>query len=241
MLTTSKINTFSVRKRSRINLQHWRKQPSFSRLVVAIGAAGLSACSDDNRRDVYIATDPYNCSQNTGLGFEQCELAYRKALLEAQQTAPRYRTLDDCRAEFGYYSCDPEENSSTSSSSASGGSGGGSGGGYKSSDNNGRSYGTTGKTVSAPEYFPRMTGFIVDTSNPKATQAFNPVFTHTDPATGRMALATADAEPLRAGKNGLMRAEPRYITGNVTAIQPGKTISRGGFGTRMAMRAGFGG
>jgi uncharacterized protein YgiB involved in biofilm formation len=234
MLTTNKINAFSVRKRSHINLQHWRKQPSFSRLVVAIGAAGLSACSDDNRRDVYIATDPYSCSQHTGLGFEECELAYRKALLEAQQTAPRYRTLDDCRAEFGYYNCDPENDTSTSGSSSAGG-------GSGSSYNNGRSYGTTARKVSAPEYFPRMTGFIVDTSNPKATQAFNPVFSHTDPATGRMALATADAEPLRAGKNGLMRAEPRYLNGSVTAIEPGKTISRGGFGTRMAMRAGFGG
>lgn len=230
------ISSGSNRKRSRINRERM-KQLNWQR-AVTLGASvlGISACSD-GRQDVYVATDPYSCAERSGMTFERCELAYRKALNEAAQSAPRYKNREECEQEFGFSNCEPESMSSSGSSGGSGGGGygGGGSGGYRGDG----AYHSGGTNPEPPRYYPRMTGFVMDGKNPGATQAYNPVFTHTDQK-GNMRLVTADAEPLESGKNGMMRANPQQV--HTPAASGGKqTLSRGGFGSRMAMKMSFGG
>ena len=222
------------RKRSALSARrmqqlHWQRL-----LTMAVSSGALVAC-DDGRQNVYVAIDPYSCQRQSGLSAETCELAYRRAMAEAALSAPRYQSREECEQEFGQYNCneDPYSSNNGSSSSGSGTTGFTGGGGYGS-----RSPGANTPSQ-PPRYQPRMTGFIVDADNIRSQQAWNPVFTHTD-SNGNMKLVTADAEALTPGKGEQMRVGSRAVS--TPSAGTGQTpLSRGGFGSRMSIKASFGG
>lgn len=102
-------------KRSKfINLEGMRKSRTlFALKPIAIGvtAAVLSACGD-NRQDVKIVTSVEDCVSNTTFELEQCEVAYRNALAEAEKTGPKYSSLRSCESEFGDNQCIATSNNS---------------------------------------------------------------------------------------------------------------------------------
>ncbi|WP_432454169.1 DUF1190 domain-containing protein [Agarivorans sp. QJM3NY_29] len=98
-------------KRSKfINLSAMRKlpvsAPSFivKPLVVAVSAAMLSACSEP-QEDAIVIESIDDCVTKTTFNEQQCAAVYRNAELEAERTAPKYSSRQDCEESFGYDGC----------------------------------------------------------------------------------------------------------------------------------------
>ena len=102
-------------KRSQfINLEGMRKTRSLFALrpiAICVAAAVLSACGDD-RQEVKIVSSIDDCVSNTSFDLEQCEVAYKNALLEAEKTGPKYSSLRSCESEFGDDQCIATSNNS---------------------------------------------------------------------------------------------------------------------------------
>ncbi len=209
---------------------------SFARSAVptTLWIGGLIAFQSifDGRDDVYVAKDDADCTRNTSLSAEQCELAYRRALRNAQQTGPKFRSQADCEAEFPDGQC-----SATTVSNDYGTSGGGYYGGTSSYWSSSRTQTTPGYRAMTPSQ-PQMAGFMVNPSSNSPTQPFNPVFSHRD-SRGRTSLVTAAGEKLRSGKNGLNRVSSHALTRPQSGTRA--TLNRGGFGRVMVARASAGG
>lgn len=101
-----------TRKRTHnIDLARMRKmvgKPAVKPLLAAIAGVGLAGCSSDE--DVRIAYSIEDCADNTGLTEEQCEIAYRRAIQEAQSSAPKFTDERDCEANFGFNNCARDDN-----------------------------------------------------------------------------------------------------------------------------------
>lgn len=86
-----------------IDLDRMRKKPAFelTRLATLVGGAiALTGCGSDNTEArIYPSTDA--CKADYPEHVEVCEAAYRQAVAEAAKTAPKFRTENDCEAEFG--------------------------------------------------------------------------------------------------------------------------------------------
>jgi uncharacterized protein YgiB involved in biofilm formation len=95
-------------KRSKnINLERMRKAPEkrlkLRPIVIGVAVALVSGCSSNER--VVVVKSPEDCASNTELSLEQCEVAYKKALTEAERTGPKYTSRQLCEAEFGTGQC----------------------------------------------------------------------------------------------------------------------------------------
>jgi uncharacterized protein YgiB involved in biofilm formation len=105
-------------KRSQsINLARMRKASGvFALKPLALCVATLFAAgcdSPEQQADIFKTLDECK-STYPDLGA-QCEMAFNEALHKAQDTAPKYGTLDDCVAEFGADRCVKQEKSDGSS------------------------------------------------------------------------------------------------------------------------------
>ena len=97
-----------------INLEGMRKSRTLFALkpiTIGITAAILAACGD-NRQEVKVVTSVEDCVANTSFDLEQCEVAYRNALAEAEKTGPKYSSLRSCESEFGDNQCIATSNNS---------------------------------------------------------------------------------------------------------------------------------
>ncbi len=95
-------------KRSKsINLTSMRKAPLLWKpLSASIALLSLVACgSGQQTEEVFLALNPNDCADKTELTLEQCEVAYQQAQAEAERTAPRFASRDDCYAEYGSGNC----------------------------------------------------------------------------------------------------------------------------------------
>lgn len=64
----------------------------------------ISACSDD-KREMKIYSSVSDCMDDNPSYSEQCKNAYQDAIKEAQKTAPKFQSRNDCAAEFGNENC----------------------------------------------------------------------------------------------------------------------------------------
>jgi uncharacterized protein YgiB involved in biofilm formation len=99
-------------KRSRqINLEQMRKRtpaPATTagrmvKLSLLLGSGYLLTGCDSQNAQLYRTLS--ECTLDNPLHPQQCDYAYRSALADWQQTAPRYRSMSDCAYEFGSSSC----------------------------------------------------------------------------------------------------------------------------------------
>jgi uncharacterized protein YgiB involved in biofilm formation len=94
-----------MQKRGQIsNLSRFRKHRALKPLALAVSSVLLASCST-NQEEVYVVETPEDCTYRTSMSYEQCEVAYKKALAEAERTGPRYDSAADCAAEFGNEQC----------------------------------------------------------------------------------------------------------------------------------------
>ena len=97
MKRTKSINRDAFRKAFR----PYRLAP----VAIAITAVfALSGCEESDET-VSLYMNAQECAQANPSQAAQCEDSYRTALQEAQRTAPKYATLEDCVAEFGDAQC----------------------------------------------------------------------------------------------------------------------------------------
>lgn len=97
-----------------INLDLMRKiKPKFILRPIALGvtAALLSACGN-NKQEVKIVSSVDECVSTTSLNLEECEVAYKNALTEAEKTGPKYKSVNACESEFGSGQCVQSQNQS---------------------------------------------------------------------------------------------------------------------------------
>jgi uncharacterized protein YgiB involved in biofilm formation len=98
-------------KRSKlVDLPRFRKAKAWAAAPLSIAvAAVLTGCSDSSEQ-VKFVTDVDDCVRNTSLDQQACELAYQKAIEEAEKTSPKYSSLANCEAEFGVPGCHSTSN-----------------------------------------------------------------------------------------------------------------------------------
>ncbi|MCC2614922.1 DUF1190 family protein [Aestuariibacter halophilus] len=94
-----------TRKRSStINLAQMRKHFTVKPLALGVASVMLSACGGD-RQDATVYTSVDQCVNDNPEQANICQTAYQEALVEAERTAPKYRSEQDCEYDFGPNQC----------------------------------------------------------------------------------------------------------------------------------------
>ena len=93
------------RKRSAsVNLSKMRKAFSPKPLALGVAAVCLSACGEE-KQEATIYTSANECINENPDAVEQCTTAYEEAVKEAERTAPKYNSQQDCEYDFGVDRC----------------------------------------------------------------------------------------------------------------------------------------
>ncbi|CAI1607568.1 DUF1190 family protein [Serratia fonticola] len=97
MKRTKNINKDTFRK----SWRSYRVAP----VALAISAVFMLAGCEQADETVSLYKNADDCSTSNPSMSEQCTTAYNNALKEAEKTAPKYATREDCIAEFGEAQC----------------------------------------------------------------------------------------------------------------------------------------
>ncbi|CDL79373.1 conserved exported hypothetical protein [Xenorhabdus cabanillasii JM26] len=98
----------TMKRTKEINRDNFRKAWRNYRLApvaLAVSAVFMLSACEQNDETVSLYTNADECSQANPSQSEQCTTAYNSALKEAEKTAPKYATREDCVAEFGEQQC----------------------------------------------------------------------------------------------------------------------------------------
>lgn len=197
-----------MKRTKAINLERMKKRAagrsefSFKPFALVMAASTFVACSSSTK-EAKVYKDANQCiDQNPGLA-EQCEVAYKKALEESAASGPKYRTKQDCIAEFGERNCVP----------------------YVQGGNN--------------WFMPAVAGFmfakVLDGNRYQSSPLYTS-YSRSSPAYGQW--TTVDGSTHGRARYGSMRV-------NEKAFEPKpkvtRTISRGGFGSKVAAKSNWGG
>ncbi|MFI8417184.1 DUF1190 family protein [Serratia sp. NPDC078593] len=97
-----------MKRTKNINQETFRKSWRSYRVApvaLAIGAVLMLAGCEKTDETVSLYQNADDCSRANPSMSEQCTTAYNNALKEAEKTAPKYATREDCVAEFGEAQC----------------------------------------------------------------------------------------------------------------------------------------
>ncbi|NIG62830.1 MAG: DUF1190 family protein [Serratia symbiotica] len=97
MKRTKSINQEMFRK-------SWRSYP-MAPLALAISAVFILAGCENSDKTVAMYQNADDCSRSNPSMREQCTTTHHKALKEAEKTAPKYATREECVAKFGDAQC----------------------------------------------------------------------------------------------------------------------------------------
>ncbi|PHM28999.1 DUF1190 family protein [Xenorhabdus budapestensis] len=98
----------TMKRTKEINRDNFRKAWRNYRLApvaIAVSAVFMLSACEQNDETVSLYTNADECSKANPSQSEQCTIAYNNALKEAEKTAPKYATREDCVAEFGEQQC----------------------------------------------------------------------------------------------------------------------------------------
>ncbi|MBI6548836.1 DUF1190 family protein [Xenorhabdus lircayensis] len=204
MKRTKEINRDSFRKT-------WRSY-RLAPVALAISAVFMLSACEQNDETVSLYTNADECSQANPSQSEQCKTAYNNALKEAEKTAPKYASREECVAEFGEQQCTQAPAQA--------------GVGQAQAQNSSGSF-----------WMPLMAGYMMGRLMGGSSAPSQPLFTSksaSSPANGKFVDAT--------GKNyGPATAGGRSMTVPKTAMAPKpattSTITRGGFGDSVAKQS----
>ncbi|MBS9424327.1 DUF1190 family protein [Photorhabdus caribbeanensis] len=216
----------TIKRTKDINHDTFRKAWRSYRLApVAMAVSAvfmLSACEkSDETVSLYMNAD--ECSQANPSQSEQCTTAYNNALKEAEKTAPKYATKEDCIAEFGEAQCTQTPAQAGLGATAS------------STTTNGEAQAQ--QQQSGSFWMPLMAGYMMGRLMGGGSAPSQPLFSSksaTSPANGQFVDAS--------GKSyGPATAGGRSMTVPKTAMAPKPatttTITRGGFGDSVAKQS----
>ncbi|ELY5929306.1 DUF1190 family protein [Cronobacter turicensis] len=106
-----------MKRTKQINRAMFRKSWNARHLTpvaFAVTAAFMLAGCEKNDETVQLYQNADDCSTANPGKSAECTTAYNNALKEAERTAPKYATREDCVAEFGEDQCKQVNNSNTS-------------------------------------------------------------------------------------------------------------------------------
>ncbi|MCV9879705.1 DUF1190 family protein [Brenneria izbisi] len=195
-----------------INQETFRKGWRTYRLApvaLAVSAVFVLAGCEQTDETVSLYQNADDCSAANPSMSEQCTTAYNNALKEAEKTAPKYATREDCVAEFGEAQCTQAPAPAQAGMAAE-------------------------PQQSGSFWMPLMAGYMMGRMmGGGAGYAQQPLFTSkspTSPANGKFVDAT--------GRNYGNATTGRSITVPKTALAPKpattSTVTRGGFGETVA-------
>ncbi|MBA0020814.1 DUF1190 family protein [Xenorhabdus nematophila] len=206
MKRTKEINRESFRKT-------WRSY-RLTPVALAVGAVFMLSACEQNDETVSLYTNADECSQANPSQSEQCKIAYNNALKEAEKTAPKYATREECVAEFGEQQCTQPAQAGVGEPQAQ-----------------------AQQSSSGSFWMPLMAGYMMGRLMGGSSAPSQPLFTSksaSSPANGKFVDAT--------GKSyGPATAGGRSMTVPKTAMAPKpattSTITRGGFGESVAKQS----
>ncbi|GAA3898903.1 DUF1190 family protein [Gibbsiella dentisursi] len=202
MKRTKNINRETFRK----SWRNYRMAP----VALAVSAVFMLAGCEKADETVSLYQNADDCSRSNPSMTEQCTTAYNNALKEAEKTAPKYATREDCVAEFGEAQCTqaPAQAGMAAESQSSG-----------------------------SFWMPLMAGYMMGRMMGGAGFAQQPLFTSKNPASpanGKFVDATGkNYGPATAG--GRTMTVPKTAMAPKPAVT--NTITRGGFGESVAKQA----
>ncbi|WP_409160299.1 DUF1190 family protein [Pectobacterium sp. B2J-2] len=202
-----------MKRTKNINQEMFRKEWRTHRLApvaLAVSAVFFLAGCEQTDETVSLYQNADDCSAANPSMSAQCTTAYNNALKEAEKTAPKYATKEDCVAEFGEAQCTQTPAPAQAGTAAESQQGGG------------------------MSWMPLMAGYMMGRMmGGGAGFAQQPLFspkTPASPANGQFVDAT--------GKNYGNATTGRTMTVPKTALAPKpattSTITRGGFGETVA-------
>ncbi|EOC0576828.1 DUF1190 family protein [Cronobacter sakazakii] len=106
-----------MKRTKQINRAMFRKSWNAGHLTpvaFAVTAAFMLAGCEKNDETVQLYQNADDCSAANPGKSAECTTAYNNALKEAERTAPKYATREDCVAEFGEDQCKQVNNTNTS-------------------------------------------------------------------------------------------------------------------------------
>ncbi|ELY2622684.1 DUF1190 family protein [Cronobacter malonaticus] len=106
-----------MKRTKQINRAMFRKSWNASHLTpvaFAVTAAFMLAGCEKSDETVQLYQNADDCSAANPGKSAECTTAYNNALKEAERTAPKYATREDCVAEFGEDQCQQVNNTNTS-------------------------------------------------------------------------------------------------------------------------------
>jgi uncharacterized protein YgiB involved in biofilm formation len=93
-----------MKRTKKINLDAMRKSRQLAPTVLAVSISlALVGCENAQTGKVYKTVD--QCVANNPDHAEQCEKAYQTALLEAEKSGPKYKSMADCAVDFDQSQC----------------------------------------------------------------------------------------------------------------------------------------
>ncbi len=205
MKRTKEINRDSFRKA-------W-KQYRLAPVALAVSAVFMLSACEQNDETVSLYTNADECSKANPSQSEQCTIAYNNALKEAEKTAPKYATREDCVAEFGEQQCTQAPAQAGVGSQAEAQSSGGS------------------------FWMPLMAGYMMGQLMGNRSAPSQPLFSSksaSSPANGKFVDATGKSYgPATAG--GRSMSVPKTAMAPKPATTT--TVTRGGFGDSVAKQS----
>ncbi|ALX96840.1 DUF1190 family protein [Serratia fonticola] len=199
MKRTKNINKDTFRK----SWRSYRVAP----VALAISAVFMLAGCEQADETVSLYKNADDCSTSNPSMSEQCTTAYNNALKEAEKTAPKYATREDCVAEFGEAQCTqaPAQAGMAAESQSSG-----------------------------SMWMPLMAGYMMGRMMGGGGYAQQPLFTSKNaasPANGKFVDASGKSYgPATAG--GRSMTVPKTAMAPKPAVT--NTVTRGGFGESVA-------
>ncbi|WP_192458363.1 DUF1190 family protein [Musicola keenii] len=106
-----------MKRTQNINHTRFRKRWSYSiaPIALAVGVSFVLSGCEQSDETVSLYQNADDCSKANPSMKEQCAVSYNNALKEAERTAPKYATREECASAFGDAQCTP---SSTASNAA---------------------------------------------------------------------------------------------------------------------------
>lgn len=217
-----------MKRTKNINQETFRKSWRSYRVApvaLAISTVFMLAGCEKTDETVSLYQNADDCSQANPSISEQCTTAYNNALKEAEKTAPKYATREDCVAEFGETQCTQAPATTAASTTTA-------------STTAPAQAGMAAESQSSGSFWmPLMAGYMMGRMMGGSSYAQQPLFTSKNgasPANGKFVDAT--------GKNyGPATAGGRTMTVPKTAMAPKpavtNTITRGGFGESVAKQS----
>jgi uncharacterized protein YgiB involved in biofilm formation len=211
------MRTITMKRTKNINKdifrKSWRSYP-VTPVALAISAVFILGGCEQTDDTVSLYQNADDCSRTNPSMSEQCTTAYNNALKEAEKTAPKYASREDCVAEFGETQCTQTSAPASASASAS-----------------------AQSQSSGSFWMPLMAGYMMSRMMSGSNFAQQPLFTSKNgasPANGKFVDAS--------GKSyGPATAGGRTMTVPKTAMAPKpamtNTVTRGGFGETVAKQS----